>query len=120
MFRWFSRKRPDQLRDRRYLGAISVLFIVIIITVFVLNPYIMAEREFGDVCENYSSGTESIRMCKSFCLGPCDNGKNSNVSRTDCFYMGEMESCMETCTTNSRTRCIMDLWASEHGFAYKE
>ena len=119
MFRWFARKRPDNLRDKRYIGIISLLVIVIVFAILVLNPYLMAEREFGERCDNYSGGEESTDMCKSFCMGPCDN-KESDTSRVDCFYMGDMESCMEICRSNMRIRCVMDLWASEHGFAYKE
>ncbi len=120
MFRVFSRKKPDQLRSKKYIAILSVVVIAVVFAVTVLDPYIMAEREFGETCEIYSNNKQSLDFCKSFCLGPCDNKDNSNASIKDCFYMGDMESCMETCRSNSRVRCVMDMWASEHGFAYKE
>ncbi|MBN2043216.1 MAG: hypothetical protein JW754_05440 [Candidatus Aenigmarchaeota archaeon] len=119
MIRWFFRKKPDQFRDKRYLAVLSLVILVLALAVFVLNPYIMAEREFGEECESYSRGKENMDSCRSFCLGPCDSKDNPNTSIKDCFYMGDMESCKDVCVSNSRIRCVMDLWASKHGFAYK-
>ncbi len=111
MIRWPGKKNGDPMESRTYIGLIGIIVIILVVALSVFNPFIMAEEEFGDECDEYVESHEGI--CRSFCTGPCDG--NMNSSTVDCFYGGDMEKCMETCRKNQRTRCIMDRWFSGHG-----